>query len=111
MEIKKVRAAFDKHRLEAVQKALVAHAVTDFSTDCAEGEQEGDRANRAVMIKNAQLEIYINAEYAKKVADLIESVASVNGQNAVVISVETVDGLFGNSNNNKDSWDAFNYKK
>lgn len=108
MEIKKIRAAFDKLRLEAVQKALVAHAVTDFSTDCAEGEQGADRA---IMIKNAQLEIYINAEYAKKVADLIESVASVNGQDTVVISVETVDGLFGSSNENKDYWDAFNCKK
>ncbi|MBL4796524.1 MAG: hypothetical protein JKY50_03825 [Oleispira sp.] len=92
MEIKKVSAAFDKLRLEAVQKALVAHAVTNFSTDCVEGVQGVDRA---IIIKNAQLEIYISAEYAKKVADLIESVASVNGKNEVFVSIEPVDGLFG----------------
>ena len=95
MEIKKVNAIFDELRLEDVQEALRTYAASGFSTGCVGGSSGDNDANSYLLIKHTQIEIYINAEHAKKVARLIESVVSVNGGDKFLVSIEPIDGLFG----------------
>jgi hypothetical protein len=50
---------------------------------------------RCLVIKDVEIEIYIAAEYAKDVADLIESVISDNQFDKAPVSIESIEGLFG----------------
>ena len=95
MEIKKVSAIFDELMLEDVHEVLSTYAVSGFSTHCVEMNSGNSDANSNHLIKNTQIEIYIDAEYAKKVAHLIESVVSVNDSDKFLVSIEPIEGLFG----------------
>lgn len=95
MEINKVSAIFDELKLEDVQEALRTYAASNFSTHCVEMSSDNSDANRYLLIKHTKIEIYIDAEYAKKVARLIESVVSVNDSDKFLVSIEPIEGLFG----------------
>ncbi|MBA34957.1 MAG: transcriptional regulator [Oleispira sp.] len=96
MEIKKVSAIFDELRLKDVQEALRAYAASGFSTHCVGASSGNSNANSYLLIKHTQIEIYVDAEHAKKVARLIESsVVSVNDSDKFLVSIEPIEGLFG----------------
>jgi nitrogen regulatory protein P-II 1 len=95
MEINKVSAIFDELKLEDVQEALRAYAASGFSTHCVGASSGNSNANSYLLIKHTQIEIYVDAEHAKKVARLIESVVSVNDSDKFLVSIEPIEGLFG----------------
>ncbi|MBL4796517.1 MAG: P-II family nitrogen regulator [Oleispira sp.] len=112
MEIKKVIAIFDELRFEDIQNALVDHAVTEFSAHKIQGRgRYYDSFNRNHLIAHIQLEVYTNAEYAKKIADLILSVAYVNSLGEGMVAIEPVNELFWIHTKSRVSLDDFNYKE
>ena len=95
MEVKKVSAIFDELRLEDLQEALRTYAASGFSTHCVGASSGNGDANSYLSIKHTKIEIYVDAEHAKKVARLIELVVSVDDSDNFLVSIEPIEGLFG----------------
>lgn len=95
MEIVKVSAIFDEFRLKDVEKALIHHGVSGFTLHSVRGRgRYFDSFNEGNLVKHIQMEVYINANEADAVAQVIIKAAYINADSEGLVSIVPVRDLY-----------------
>lgn len=95
MEIKKISAIFDEFRLKDVEQSLIDHGIKGFTLQTVRGRgRYYDSFNETHLIKHIQMDVYVKAEQAKAIVDMIIDVANVNADSEGFVCILPVNEFY-----------------